>query len=118
MQQVIALCDQLHIAVLDAVVHHLDIVAGAARSHVFHARLAVFGFGSNGAKNWRNSLPSFRLSAGHDRWPPQRAFFSARDSGTDIEKSLTFKRFVAAVGVEKGRIATIHEDVTRFQMWL
>ena len=40
-QQVVGLGDQLHVGVLDAVVHHLDEVAGAVGADVGAARLAV-----------------------------------------------------------------------------
>jgi hypothetical protein len=29
--------DELHVAVLDAIVHHLDVVAGAAVANIHHA---------------------------------------------------------------------------------
>ena len=40
-QHVIGLRDELHVRVLDAVVHHLHVVARAARSDVGHARSVV-----------------------------------------------------------------------------
>src|SRR5438477_4260901 len=117
-QQVIAFSDQLHVAILDAVMHHLDVVAGAARSHVLDAGLAIFRPGRDGAKDRGYSFPSRRLPSGHDGRPPERALFAAGDAGSDIEESLCFQCFVAAVGIEEGRIAAIHEDVARLKMWL
>src|SRR5207344_1313413 len=40
-EPVIGFGDELHVGVLDAVVHHLDEVAGAVRPHVHAARRAV-----------------------------------------------------------------------------
>ena len=42
-QHVVGLGDQLHVAVLDAVVHHLHVVPGAERAHVRHAGHAIVG---------------------------------------------------------------------------
>ena len=59
-QQVVGLGDELHVAVLDAVVHHLHVVAGAARAHVRDARLAVFGLGGDRAQDRRERVPRRR----------------------------------------------------------
>ena len=45
-QQVIGLGNELHIAVLDAVVHHLDVVAGAAGADVRHAGAGIADAGT------------------------------------------------------------------------
>ncbi len=57
MKDIVDLGDQLHVAVFDAVVHHLDVMTGAARSHVGHAGLAVLGFGGDGLQDRRDGLP-------------------------------------------------------------
>ena len=41
LHQLVRLADQLHVAVLDAVVHHLDVVAGAAAADPLAARLVA-----------------------------------------------------------------------------
>ena len=81
--QVVGLGDELHVAVLDAVVHHLHVVAGAARAHVLHARLAVVGLGGDRAEDRRERVPRRRAAAGHDGRTAQRAFFAAGDAGAD-----------------------------------
>ena len=60
MQQIVGFGDELHVAVLDAVVDHLHVVAGAARAHVGDARLAVVGLGGDGAEDRRERVPRRR----------------------------------------------------------
>ena len=59
-QQVVGLGDELHVAVLDAVVHHLHVVARAARAHVVDARLAIVGLGGDRAEDRARARPTPR----------------------------------------------------------
>ena len=52
----IRFADQLDIAVLDAVVDHLDVMTGAARAHVPATRFAIH-LRSNFAENRRDTFP-------------------------------------------------------------
>src|SRR5665213_867693 len=51
LQQLVGLADQLHIAVLDAVVHHLDVVSGAILPHPVAAGSAVGNLRRDRLKN-------------------------------------------------------------------
>jgi hypothetical protein len=50
LHQLVGLADQLHVAVLDAVVDHLDEVAGAVLADPVAAGLAVVGLGGDAWK--------------------------------------------------------------------
>ncbi len=78
LQQVVDLGDELHVAVLDPVVHHLDVVPGPARAHVGDARLAVVGLCGDGAEDGGERVPRRARAARHDRWSVKRAFLAAR----------------------------------------
>ena len=51
LEQLVGFADELHVAVLDAVVHHLDVVAGAVFAHPVAAGRAVFHFGGDGLED-------------------------------------------------------------------
>ena len=54
----VGLADQLHIAVLDAVVNHFHIMPGPIGPHMAAARLA-FGHSRDLRVDWRQGLPAF-----------------------------------------------------------
>ena len=58
-QHVPALGDELHVAVLDAVVHHLDEVPGAVRTDVRHARTGL-GLRGDGLEHVAAAAPTPR----------------------------------------------------------
>ena len=68
-QNVINFSDHLHVAILDAIMHHLDIVTGPQRSDILNARLAILCFGGDRPK-MGNRLPGFTMSSRHYRWAP------------------------------------------------
>ncbi len=115
-QQVVRLGDQLHVAVLDPVVHHLHEVAGAARAHVLHAGLAVVGLGRDGAEDRRQCLPRLDLPARHDARPPERALLTARHAGADVVEPLGREGATAPLGVAEKGVAAVDEDVGRLEM--
>ena len=60
----IRFADQLNVAVLDAVMDHLDVVTGAIRAHVSATRFAIH-LRSDLAKNGGDNLPCFARAARH-----------------------------------------------------
>ena len=76
-QQMIRLADELHIAVLDAVVNHLDVMARAVFADPIAARRAVFHLGGDGLKDFLDVGPRRGVSAWHDRRPEARSLFAA-----------------------------------------
>ena len=98
-EQLVGFADQLHVAVLNAVVDHLDVVAGAVFADPIAAGRAVFNFGGNGLENLLDMGPRCRISAGHDGGAEARAFFAAGNAGADEENALVGQVLRAAVGV-------------------
>jgi hypothetical protein len=84
LEQVVGLSNQLHVAILDAVVHHLDVVPGAAWANVDHARLAI-DLGGNGLEDGFDQLPCLGLTTGHDGGAPQSSLLAAADPGSDVD---------------------------------
>ena len=115
-QDVVDLGDELHVAVFDAVVHHLHVVPGTSRSHVLDARLAVLGLGGDGAEDRRQRVPRLLRSARHDRRAEQRAFLAAGDAGADEAEAGGGEVVAAPIGVGEERIAAVDEDVAFVQV--
>jgi hypothetical protein len=116
LQQVVSLADQLHVAVLDPVVDHLDEVAGPVLAHPVAAGRAVLHLGGDGLEDGLHRRPRRRIAAGHDRGAAARSFFAARDAGADEENAFRGQRLGAPAGVGKQRVAAVDDDVARFQV--
>ena len=96
-QHVVGLGDQLHVAVLDAVVHHLHVVPGAERTHVLHARHAIVGLRGHGQQDGRQRVVGLTLAAGHHARPPQRALLAAGHAHADEVKAVGLRAPCCAV---------------------
>ena len=95
----IGFTNELHIAVLDAVVHHLDEMTGAVLSHPITARSPILHFGSNGLKDRLDMRPRRHRTAGHDGRTAQRSFLPSRHPRADVQKSLCFKLLRSSDGI-------------------
>jgi hypothetical protein len=105
------LADQLHVTVLDSVVHHLDVVASALVTDPLTARFAV-GFGRNALENVLDVGPGLLVTTGHDGRTITGTLLTSRDTGTDKADTLGGEVFGAAVGVWEVRVTTIDDDVS------
>ena len=76
-EQVVRLGDELHVAILDAVVDHLDEVTRAFGADVGDARAVVVGFGGNGFEDWFEMSIGVLIPARHEAGSPERAFLAA-----------------------------------------
>src|ERR1035437_9182253 len=103
LQQVVGLANQLHIAILDAVVNHLDVVAGAVLAHPVAARGSVLYFGGDGLKNRFHVRPRSRIAARHNRRTAARSLFAAGNSGADEQNAFWRQAFGPSVGIGKQR---------------
>ena len=110
--QVVAFGDELHVGVFDAVVHHLDEVAGAVEADVRHARFA-FGLGRDGFENRLEGLPGFLGAAGHHGGAEQGAFLAAGHAAADEVQAAGADLLLAADGVREVGVAGVDDDVTR-----
>ena len=109
-QDRVGLADELHVAVLDSVVHHLDVMAGAIRSHVAAAGLAI-DLRRDPGEDGRDNLPRGARPAGHERRAFERALFAAGNTAADEMDSLSFELLAAALRVGEERIAAVDDDV-------
>ena len=83
LEELVGLADELDVAVLDAVVDHLDVVAGAVFADPVAAGGSVFDLGGDGLEDFLDVGPGSGISAGHDGGAVARAFFATGDAGAD-----------------------------------
>ena len=110
--EVVGLADELHVGVLDAVVHHLDEVAAAVGPDVGAARLAV-DLGGDRLEEGPERLVGLGGSARHDRRAVERALFAAGDARADEVESAGRHRGLAPDGVGVEGVAAVDDDVAR-----
>src|ERR1700683_5327096 len=84
----ICLADELHIAILDAVVHHFYKVTGAIFANPVATGSSVIHFCRDGLENFLHVRPRFYISARHYGRSEARAFFAAGNTGADEKNSL------------------------------
>ena len=113
--QVVGLGDELHVGVLDAVVHHLHEVAGAVGADVGDARLAVGRDRGDRREDRAERLVGLCRAAGHDRRALERALFAARDAGADEVDARGADLGLAADRVVEVRVAAVDDDVARLE---
>src|SRR6185503_17544557 len=99
-----------HVAVLDPVVHHLDVMAGAIWSHVAAAGFAIHDR-RNFAINGRDDFPRGARPARHERGTFERALFAAGNTATDKVNSFSFQILTAPLRIGEKRIAAVNDDV-------
>ncbi len=114
LEDVVGFADELHVAILDAVVDHLDVVTCAARADVDDARFAIH-FRSNAFEDGLHDLPSALGAARHDGWAFAGAFFTAGDAGTDEAQAFRCEISIATLGGLVVAVAAIDDDVVLFQ---
>ena len=126
----VGFADELHVDVFDAVVDHLDVVAGAVGSEpggagdaaddgfaggVIFEGLAGFGvdFGGDGFPDGLEMFPGIGIAAGHHGGAEACAGFTAGDAGAE-EFALGGVFFFAADGVGPEGVAAVDDDVVCF----
>ena len=109
-EQVIRLRNELHVGVLDAVVHHLHEMTGAVRADVRAARDAVHVRADRLQHRAERPVGLFR-AAGHDRGAVQRAFLAAGYAHADQVQALLLEFGLTAAGVLEVRVATVDDHV-------
>ena len=112
-QQLVGLADQLHVGVLDAVVHHLHEVARPVGADVRAARHTVDVRGDL-LQQRAERLVGLGRTAGHDRRPVERALLAAGDARADEVQAALAHRLLAADGVGVERVAAVDDDVAFF----
>ncbi|MDQ0619303.1 hypothetical protein QFZ33_003327 [Arthrobacter globiformis] len=113
-QEVEGFADDLHVGVFDAVVHHLDEVAGAVGADPGAARLAV-NLGGDLLQQRAKGVVGLLGAAGHDGRAVEGAFLTAGDADAHEVQVLLGQRGFPAAGVLVVRVAGVDHDVARFQ---
>ena len=87
LEQEIGFADELHVAVFDAVVDHLDVMAGARLADPFAAGNVVLGsdLGADGLQDRLDVGPGGRGAAGHDAGAFQGPLFASGNARADVE---------------------------------
>ena len=112
-QQLVGLADELHVGVLDAVVHHLHEMPCAVGADVRAARHAVDVRGDL-LEQRAQRLVGLGGPARHDRRTVQRALLAAGDARADEVQPAFAHRLLPANGVGVQRIAAVDDDVAVF----
>jgi hypothetical protein len=110
LHQVVGFGDELHDAVLDAVVDHFHVVARRARAQVRHAGFAVH-LGGHGLQDGLYPRVGHRLAARHDAGAEPGALLAARHAHAEEVNVFAGQVFDAAVGVGEVGVAPVDEDV-------
>ncbi len=106
--------DELHVAVLDAVVHHLHEVAGRAEAAVGDTEPRRRAR-CDGLEDWPQALPRVDVTAGHERRALEGALRAAGHAHADEAPGppLRLRRAAVAVGVQA--VARVDDDVAVFE---
>ena len=130
--EVVGFADHLHVAVLDAVVDHLDVVASAVGADMGHAgdttldglaggRAGEFDAGDgiylrgDGFPDGLQFGPGGSIATRHEGRTKTGAFFAAGDAGADEAEALGLQLFLAADGVRPEGVAAVDDDVARLE---
>ena len=113
LQQPVGLADQLHVAVLDAVVHHLHVVACAARTHPVAAGDVALGpdLGGDRLEDRLHEGPGRLRAARHQARALERALLAAGHARADEEQAGRLDILGAPLGVGIERVAAIDDYV-------
>ena len=112
----IRLGNELHIGILDAVVYHLDKMAGTGRSHPLTTGSAVRRFRRNALQDGLHLAPRTLRPSGHDGSAVQRSLFSSRHTGSHKTEAFPLGKRHTPVGVLIMGIAAVYQDVSFGQM--
>lgn len=112
LEDVVGLADELHIAVLDAVVDHLDVVTRTLVTDVGHTR-TLLGLGGNLGEDGLDGVEGLSGTTRHEGRTVTSARFTTRDAHAHVEDTLGLELLGAADGLLVPLIATIDEDITR-----
>lgn len=107
------LANQLHVTVLNTVVHHLDVVTSTLITNPFTAWVTVVSvtLGSDALENILNIWPGLLVSTGHQRRTVSSTLLTAGDTGTDEADTLGSQVFCSAVGIGEMGVAAVNNDV-------
>ena len=111
LENIVHLTDELHVAVLDAVVHHLDVVASTDGAEVSRASLTVDLCGALG-HDGLDELPRALLAAWHEGRAVAGALFAAGDAHADELDALLGQFLASTDGVGKPLVSAVDDDIS------
>lgn len=111
----VGLGDELHVGVLDAVVHHLDEVVEAPSGPTCEVQGAVGGLGGDLLQQRAEGGVRLLRAAGHDARAEQRALLAARDADAHEVQALLAQFLLPAPGVLEVGVAAVDDDVAGLQ---
>ena len=115
LQEIVGLGDKLHVRIFDAVMHHLDVVAGPLRPDMGDAR-RVIDLRRHLAHDGLDAPVGVELAAGHHARAVQRPLLAPGDAHADEADAGVLEFGEAAVGVRVERVAAVDQDVARLEM--
>lgn len=105
--------DQLHIAVLDTVMNHLNIMAGALVANPVAAWFSVT-LRSYGLEDILDIRPGLFVTSRHQTGTVTGSLFSTRYACANKTEAFLFQSFGSSVGVGEMRIAAVDDDIAGF----
>ena len=111
LEDVVGLGDQLHVAVLDSIVNHLDVVAGAALSDVGDARTGV-RLRRHLLEDGLDALVGLARSAGHHGRTVAGALLAAGHAHAHVEQTLLGQLRLATLRVGVHLVAAVDDEIT------
>ena len=118
LENVIDLTDQLHVSILDSIVHHLDIISRSNGPTV--PRTGLFWLprlGRTAHKNGLDKIVGFSGTARHERGPVAGTFFATGNAHAEKEEAFFFQFVVAPHLVGKPLVAAVDDAVARLEVW-
>ena len=111
LHHVVRLADQLHVAVFDAVVDHLHEMARAVFADPVAARLAFVRMRADLLEDVLHQRPCGGAAARHHARADQRAFLTAGNARSDVQKTFGFKILRTTRRVREMAVAAVDDDV-------
>lgn len=108
------LANELHVTILDTVVHHFDVVAGTLITDPLAAGLAV-ALGSDALEDVLDIGPRLLVATGHHRGAVTSALLAAGHAGTDKADALASEVLCSPVRVGEMGVAAVDDDIASTQ---
>ena len=106
----VSLTNDLHVGVLDAIVHHLHEVASAIWTDVGAARHAI-DLRGDGLQQWAQVFVGLLGATGHDGGAVESTFFATGNARADEHESTLGHLALTADGVRVQGVSTIDDDI-------
>src|SRR5579859_5056512 len=108
--------DDLHVTVLNTIVHHLYVMASTVVTNPVAARLTVT-LGCDALENVFDVWPCLLIPSRHQTWSISGTLFTTGYTGSDESNALLFQVVASPVRVRKVGVSAVNDDVTRFAVW-